>query len=238
MKIGILECGTNRHEWAEFGRFADWFPPLLALAGQPFETEVWNVSEDEFPERADLCDAWLLTGSPASAVDDAPWQKALSAFLQDVIHVQPVIGICYGHQHLHRMLGGKVEERPEWGVGIHSYEVHESPEWLEEKETGGTFHLVALHHDQVTRPARDTRIFAGSSFCPLAITQIGKRTLTFQPHPEMNPSFAAKVYEYERERIGDAETDAAFASLGRPRDTARAARWIMAFLAHHLEDRK
>ena len=111
MKIGILECGTNRPEWAQYGRFADWFPPLLAQAGVPFDTQVWNVSEGELPDRTDVCDAWLLTGSPASAVDDADWQRALSDYLRPLIGHQPVVGICYGHQHLHRMLGGTVEER-------------------------------------------------------------------------------------------------------------------------------
>ncbi|MCB1356646.1 MAG: hypothetical protein KDK53_09180 [Maritimibacter sp.] len=241
MKIGLLECGSNRPDWVRFGSFGDWFPPLLAQAGRPFETRAWNVSEGELPGDDHGCDAWLLTGSPASAADDAPWQKALSAFLRPRIDRQPVIGICYGHQHLHRMLGGAVEEQPDWGVGMQHYAVTALPDWLPPDaaaEAGDGFDLVALHHDQVTRPAPGTQVFAGSAFCPYGVTQIGARILTFQPHPEMDPGFAAEVYDFERHRIGDAATDAALATLDRPRDTARAARWIMAFLSHHLEDGK
>lgn len=238
MKIGILECGTNRPEWAQYGRFADWFPPLLQQAGVAFESQSWNVSEGEFPLTPAVCDAWLLTGSPASAVDDAPWQKALSAFLRPVIGQQPVIGICYGHQHLHQMLGGTVEERPDWGVGVHHHALRDVPDWLDDQsDAEGGFDLVALHHDQVTQPAPDTRVYAGSDFCPYGVTQIGARTLTFQLHPEMDPGFAAEVYEFERHRIGQDQTDAALVALKRPRNPARAARWIMGFLAHHLEDR-
>ncbi|NIZ12109.1 type 1 glutamine amidotransferase [Phaeobacter sp. HF9A] len=237
MKIGILECGSNRPEWAQYGRFADWFPPLLSQAGLDFETQAWNVSEGEFPSGPELCDAWLLTGSPASAVDDAPWQLALSEFLRPVIGQTPVIGICYGHQHLHRMLGGTVEECPDWGVGVQHYALKDAPDWLEDQADAAGFDLVALHHDQVTRPAPDTRVFAGSAFCPYGVTQIGPCTLTFQPHPEMDPAFAAEVYDFERHRIGESETDAALRTLDHPRDTSRAARWIMGFLAHQLEDR-
>ena len=234
MKIGILECGTNRPEWSDHGRFADWFPPLLAQADVPFTTRAWNVSEGQLPTDPHTCDAWLLTGSPASAVDDAPWQRALSGFLAPVIGRQPVIGICYGHQHLHRMLGGTVEERPDWGVGVHHYAAKVAPDWTAEP---ADFDLIALHHDQVTVPAPGTEVYAGSDFCPYGVTRIGARTLTFQAHPEMDPDFAALVYDFERHRIGGAETDAATATLDRPRDTTRAARWIMGFIQHHLEDR-
>lgn len=239
MKIGILECGTTRPEWAQYGRFADWFPPLLAQAGLPFDIGVWNASEGELPLSGEGCDAWLLTGSPASAVDDAPWQQALTEFLRPRIGQEPVIGICYGHQHLHRMLGGTVAEQPDWGVGIQHYAVTDRPDWLRPARAEGAdqgFDLIALHHDQVTQAAPGTSVLAGSEFCPLGITQIGSHVLTFQPHPEMDPRFAAEVYEFERHRIGDAATDAALATLDRARDTRRAAEWIMAFLAHHLED--
>jgi GMP synthase-like glutamine amidotransferase len=240
MKIGILECGTNRPEWAEYGRFADWFPPLLAQAGKTFDVEVWNVSEGEFPQPDADCDAWLLTGSPASAVDDAPWQLALTEFLRHRIDQTPVIGICYGHQHLHRMLGGTVAEQPDWGVGIHHYTLDALPDWLPSGETQDAapgFNLIALHHDQVTKAAPGTRVLASSDFCPFGVTQIGTHVLTFQPHPEMDPGFAAEVYDFERHRIGATQTDAAIASLDHPRDTRRAANWIMAFLSHHLEDK-
>lgn len=237
MKIGLLECGTNRPEWARYGRFADWFRPLLEQAGRPFETEVWNVFEGALPDSHARCDAWLLTGSPASAADDADWQQALSAFLRPLVGQQPIVGICYGHQHLHRMLGGTVEEQPDWGVGVHHYAATDTPPWLNDPNDAKGFDLVALHHDQVTRPAPNTRVFAGSEFCPLGVTQIGTHVLTFQPHPEMDPAFAAEVYEFERHRIGEAETNAALATLDRPRDSARAARWIMGFLTHLLEDR-
>lgn len=235
MRIGILECGESRPEWASFGRFSDWFPPLLAQAGRPFETRAFAVSQGQLPDDAGVCDAWLLTGSPASVLDDDPWQRDLSAFLGPLVDRAPLIGICYGHQHLHHMLGGRVEECADWGIGIHRYNVQALPDGVVDDEK--TLSLIALHHDQVTRPAAGTRVLAGSDFCPYGVTQIGTRTLTFQLHPEMDPAFAARVYDFERHRIGAEATEAGLAMLSGPRHTARAAHWIMAFLANALEDK-
>ena len=234
MKIGIIECGKNREEWMEHGAFGTWFPPLLELAETELTYDVYNAMDGDLPGDVRSCDAWLLTGSPASAYDDTPWQKDLSDFLDQVIAQDvPIIGICYGHQHLHHQLGGKVEPGADWGVGVHQYDVTEAPDWmspeLAEQSRDG-FELVALHKDQVTQVAPDTTVLAQSAFCPVAASTIGKNILTFQAHPEMDPDFAAKVYEFERHRIGDAGTDEGLGTLGRDRDSALAAKWIMAFL--------
>src|SRR5689334_6455349 len=43
--------------------------------------------------------AVMVTGSPASVVDRAPWMLATEARLREVVHAQtPVLGICFGHQ--------------------------------------------------------------------------------------------------------------------------------------------
>lgn len=237
MRLGLIECGTQRPDWSDFGAFGAWFPPLLHLAGAAPEYRVWNAVEGQLPTDPGACDAYLLTGSPASAYDDAPWQQALTGFLRQVDGKVPLIGICYGHQHLHHVLGGKVTEGADWGVGIHHYDVTALPDWLPDdvaSDSAQGFDLIALHKDQVTRLAPDTQVLAQSPFCPAAVTQIGDTILTFQAHPEMDPAFAATVYAYERDRIGAAQTDAATASLTQPRNPALAARWIMAFLTHTL----
>jgi GMP synthase-like glutamine amidotransferase len=241
MKIGIIECGTNRPEWAAYGSFGSWFPPLLAQAGVPLDYAFFHAPDGKLPDAPSLCDAWLLTGSPASTYDDAPWQRRLSTFLDSVIGRQPVIGICYGHQHLHQMLGGTVEKVPDWGVGIHHYALKQRPDWLPDtlaQESSDGFHLIALHQDQVTTLAEGSTVLAASDFCPAAVTTIGDDVLTFQPHPEMAPAFAAEVYEFERQRIGNADADRAIAELDGPRNVALAARWMVAFLQSRLNRRQ
>lgn len=241
MKIGIIECGKNREEWAEHGEFGTWFPPLLKMAGVDFTYEIFNAMDMVLPDPKGDCDAYLLTGSPASAYENSPWQDALTAFLLKVVEVKPIIGICYGHQHLHQILGGKVVQGDTWGLGVASYALEKTPDWLPKdiaKDSENGFDLVALHKDQVVELAPNSVVYAGNAHCSFGVTTIGQQVLTFQNHPEMDPNFAQKVYEFERHRIGDTETEAGLACLHRPADNALAARWIMAFLNHHLAQKE
>jgi GMP synthase-like glutamine amidotransferase len=232
--IGILECGRNKPEWtAQHGSFADWFPPLLHPVDPDLEFQVWRAIDGELPDAPDLCDAWLLTGSPASTYENAPWQDALSRFVITAREHRPLIGICYGHQHLHAALGGQVAKAPHWGAGITRYSIDRQPAWLQ--TAGGDaapdhFSLIALHQDQVTLAAPGTQVLASSPDCPLAVTTIGPNILTFQPHPEMTTAQVTQIYDLHRDDMGEEMWRRAQASLDAPRNPHLAARWIVDFI--------
>jgi len=230
--IGILECGHNKPEWtAAHGSFAQWFPPLLHAVDPDLRFAVWRAMDGHLPSAPDLCDAWLLTGSPASTYENAPWQAALSAFVAQARHHRPLVGICYGHQHLHAALGGEVAKAPQWGVGVTDYAVTGAPDWLAEPEAGQDhMRLIALHQDQVVVPAPGTQVLASSPECPFAVTMIGPNILTFQPHPEMTPEQVTEIYDLHRQDMGEDLWRGAQASLAGPRDDCVAARWIVNFI--------
>jgi GMP synthase-like glutamine amidotransferase len=235
--IGILECGRNKSEWLrDHGGFADWFPPLLLPVNPALRFAVWRADLGELPDAPDACDAWLLTGSPVSTYQDLPWQQALTDFVVEARNHRPLVGICYGHQHLHAALGGHVEKAPQWGAGIRPYDIVRQPDWASDEHAtpvADKLRLVALHQDHVTRPAPGTQVLASSPNCPFAVTLIGANVLTFQPHPEMTPAQAAKIYDLHRNDLGDALWARARTSLDTPRDARLAACWIVDFVKSH-----
>jgi GMP synthase-like glutamine amidotransferase len=239
--IGILECGQTRSDWlAEHGEMADPFPPFLTRVDPSLSFRIYKAHKDELPGKTDECDAWLLTGSPNSVYERPEWQRRLSVFLVDVVKHRPVVGICYGHQLLHDSLGGVVEKAAAgWGIGVQKYELRERPCWApQDASRSGPdgLHLIALHQDQVTRPAPGSRVLAGNTFCPFGITTIGENALTIQAHPEMTRRLAKVLYEELRSEEGDERTDRALQSLETPIDDELAARWILAYLQYRLKE--
>lgn len=218
---------------------ADPFPPFLRRADSSLGFRIYKAHRDELPANADQCDAWLVTGSPSSVCERPAWQARLSRFLLDAVEHRPVIGICYGHQLLHDALGGSVERAAAgWGVGVQKYELLELPAWVPPARSGAAadaLRLIALHQDQVTRPAPGSCVLAGNAFCPLGITTIGENALTIQAHPEMTRKLARVLYEELRQEQGDERTDRALQSLETPIDDQLAARWILSFMQYRLE---
>lgn len=234
--IGILECGQTPADWiAEHGEMADPFPPFLRRADPALAFRVYKAHRHQLPASADECDAWLVTGSPHSVYEHHAWQAELAGFLTAAAQRRPVVGICYGHQLLHEALGGKVEKEPRgWGIGVQGYELHERPAWADAAEPHDAFRLIALHQDQVTRPAPGTRLLAGNAFCLVCITTIGDNVFTIQAHPEMTRTLARDIYEDQRAKQGDEATRRAMKSLEGHIDDLAAARWILGFIAHRL----
>jgi GMP synthase-like glutamine amidotransferase len=242
MHIGILECGQTSPDWIEeHGEMAAPFPPFLHRADPTLVFRVYKAHRGELPARANECDAWLITGSPVSVCERLAWQDALADFLVHAAQQRPVVGICYGHQLLHDALGGEVARSDKgWGIGVQRYELAAIPPWAP-RDPGATppeaLHWIALHQDQVVRPAPGSRVWAGNAFCPACVTTIGDSVLTIQAHPEMTTRLATAIYEAQRQQQGAALTDAALHSLhSTPIDDGLAARWILAFLRDRLGD--
>ena len=230
LTIGILNCGTNRDQWmAEHGDFSDWFKPfLLMAANRPIEFKVFQAHLDDLPGSTEEADAWLITGSPISVYEDPAWQVNLSTFLQQAMQTKPIIGICYGHQLLHHMLGGKVEKMPQWGIGVHTYDALELPTWVSNKAS--EISLLTSHQDQVTQLAPYSTVLATSTFCANAITQIGSNIFTVQGHPELTRVLASEVYEFRREDQGQELTDQAMASVDKPISDDIFSQWVFDFI--------
>jgi GMP synthase (glutamine-hydrolysing) len=69
---------------------------------------------------SDRCTHLVLSGSVASATETQPWDPALAGLVRRFVDSgRPILGICYGHQFLAKVLAGPAHVRkaaqPEFG---------------------------------------------------------------------------------------------------------------------------
>ena len=235
IKVGILETGQSPpYLLADHGTFASWFERLFANSKLDLQFVTYVVCQNEFPATANACDAYMITGSAASSNDDDAWIRRLEEFLRLAADEVPIVGVCFGHQVVHKALGGRVERaRQGWGVGIHDYDMTDPPDWLANPPARLSF--CASHNDQVVETAPETRIIARSDFCPAAATTIGSNVLTIQSHPEMTKASSRAIYGVRREQLGDKLADTALASLAKPTNEHAFVDMVEQFLATRLE---
>lgn len=220
MKIGILQSGHSPKEiLGETGNYADLFMKLLD--GQGFTFETYSVVDMLFPDNAQVCDGWLITGSKHGAYEDYDFIAPLEDLIRDIYAADiPLVGICFGHQIIAQALGGKVEKfKDGWAVGRQTYD------WQ-----GDTVHLNAWHQDQVTTRPADAAICATNDFCENAALVYGKKAFTVQAHPEFDGAFIAGLATHRGEGVVPAAQLAqARADVNSPVDNVRLAQNIGQF---------
>jgi GMP synthase-like glutamine amidotransferase len=231
MRIGILMTDRVREEFLdEYGEYPDMFMALLGATDPALSFTVYNVMEQEYPADIDEVDAYLITGSKFSVYDDEAWIHRLKSFVQQ-LHERgkKLVGICFGHQMVAHALGGKTEKSSKgWGVGAHSANFRQSPQWHDGDDP--EFRLLVSHQDQVVEPAPGTQVIAGSDFCDNAVCQLGDHILTFQAHPEFNKGYSRNILNLRREMIGEENYHNGIDSLSQDLDRERVANWIVRFL--------
>ena len=222
LTIGILEGGGVAPVFAShFSSFTESFRRFLAPDGSGPELRPYRCYQGEFPDAADTCDGWLITGSAASVYDGDDWISQLEAFVRSASENRPVVGICFGHQLIGQAFGGTVEKAPGWGIGVHRHDIIAPGAPVDHLE------LLASHQDQVISPPSEAQVLGGSEFCPIGAMSIGRNVLSIQNHPEMTKIFAADLYQNRRPVMGDAIVDAALSSLDRSTNEADARTWIL-----------
>lgn len=188
-KVAILLCDDHYPEAIE--QFGDYSQTIAKLFDDGFELYgSWNCYLDEFPTANQQLEAdiWLVSGSKYSVNDDDSWVAQLEQLVKQLDEKEKrLFGICFGHQMIHKALGGKVEQRKEgFAVGLKPVYIDDfSPLPLSGES------LLFMHQEEVTSLGKGFRRIGYSEHCENAVTIDQKGNLTVQYHPEFVIDFFA-----------------------------------------------
>jgi GMP synthase-like glutamine amidotransferase len=195
---------------------------------------VYRACDGELPASTDALGGVVITGSPASVNDDAPWIEAACAFVRS-LHARrvPTVGLCFGHQLIAKALGGTVERAADWGLGVGRVNLVRQEPWMQPPQAQLT--LFAAHQDQVTQLPPGARLLGGDAFCPLGCYTVdgngqGDHMLAIQYHPELGRDFMRALLDHL-----ETELPAGVVARGRPQieqpvDAALFFAWMARFI--------
>ena len=229
--VGILKADSVLNDLKlTHGDYSDMFSRILSTSARPCEVKIYDVEHLEYPADIHACDGYLITGSKRSVYEEEPWIQRLGDFVQALHQAKKkLVGICFGHQLVAEVLGGKTEKSSRgWGVGRHETQL--VIDLNSDARAGTQFSLLSSHQDQVSRLPEAAEILAQSAFCPIAGMLIDQHILTFQGHPEFDTAYASALLQIRRAAVGEAKYEAAVSSFLRPPDQARVADWILRFI--------
>lgn len=216
-RIGLLRmCELSGPAIAAHGDYVTVFRDFYA--DHPVDIADFAVHEGDTPASIDDCDAWVISGSPASVYEELAWIGTGEEVVRSLVAAEkPLLGICFGHQLMAQALGGVVEQAEVgWGAGVHHYDIVARPSGME--HAPASIAVLAMHQDQVTSVPADGDVWLRSDFCPNAGITYGERAWSIQPHPEFTPRLVEALCRDRRIRMGDDVADAAIAGLSDPLD--------------------
>lgn len=254
MHLGILVTGVPRSALAQaHGSYEAMVRALLTPLDPDLRFSAFDArADDGLPAGPEVCDGWIVTGSPHGVYEALPWMAALKTFLLACdAATRPVVGLCFGHQILAEAHGGRVEKVARgYALGPHTYRLaglpptvaavegvappHDTPDQPAGRPASLT--LLAFHQDQVVDLPPGAEVLASSDFCPYAALRIGRAALTFQGHPEFTPAYETDlIHLLGSDGLPADRAEAALVALGDPAtpqrlDSARVGRWMLAFL--------
>ncbi len=230
-KLGILKTDTVNEKLAPtYGEYPEMFGDMFLAIDPTIQLITYDVQNFAYPSDINEVDGYLITGSAVSVYEDLDWLKELGTFIKKLHqHKKKIIGVCFGHQLIAHVLGGKtVKSDKGWGIGVRSVELNEAGRSFTKKK--GPFNLFYSHQDQVVVPAKGSKLLASSSFCPIAMCSIGDHIFTFQGHIEMPTEYTHQLMNMRRHKYGEPLYQEAKATLKDRNDKYLVTQWIIDFI--------
>ena len=208
-RILLVKTGTTDPAIvATHGDYDTWFRAAL----EPLGVELIIIEAFKgasLPSPANF-DGILLSGSPLSVRDEAPWMAALGIWTKDAADSgRPVLAVCFGHQVVGDVTGGRVDRNPnggEWGT----IEVALTEAGLQEPIFAGLPPIICVqstHRDILVKPPDHAVLLAGNANTAWQAYALGDHLRAVQFHPELEAGAMARLIEVRGLQASVSETD-------------------------------
>jgi GMP synthase (glutamine-hydrolysing) len=167
------------------------------------DLDVFHCPSGELPERFRY-DGFVVTGSSASVYWDREWIGQLKTWVGGAVEAGlPALGVCYGHQLLADVLGGRVDGMGEYEIGYRTVEQDGQNRLLDGVSDDIT--VFTTHSDQVVEAPPGATVFAKNDY---GIHGFRKdHVFGVQFHPEYDMATAREITEGKTDQLSQARID-------------------------------
>ena len=151
----------------------------------------FRLTEGDRPEGFDY-DGFVVTGSRSAAYDDDEWIRVAKAWCREAIdRGLPGLGICFGHQLLADVLGGRIESMGEYELGYRTVTRVADDPVLE--GLGDSFLVFTTHSDAVVELPESATLILENDYGIHGFRD--DNAVGIQAHPEYDADSARMVTE-------------------------------------------
>lgn len=197
MRVGILDLGTSPPDLMQgLPTFGQELRAWVARAVPEARLDLIDIVGGAALPEPGAHDGYVLSGSELGVYDDVAWMAPLRGFLTAARGAEtPLVGICFGHQIMADVFGGRAEKIGPPHVGVRAFRMQ-----------GDVAPAHVWHQDQVTALPPGADVIAEAEYCPFGGLAYDFPAISVQFHPEYRAGFLSTFLERCRGGILPEET--------------------------------
>lgn len=201
MKVLVIDCVER--DGLPLGGVEGWFRAALTKCDPGLDVRSVRASAPDWEREVGFADGVMISGSPRDAFTDDAWTHGLMNKVARLVeNKKPVLGVCYGHQILGRVMGAKVG-RCEGGWELGETEVTLTPEGKQSPLFFGvssSIQVMQSHQDCVLHVPGQGVLLASSSHTRVQAALWSERAYGVQFHPEFTGEVLRGIWTERRDR--------------------------------------